>query len=70
MTETGRASDLGLGLAITFGVVAVLAALATAATSYVSVINDDAGLQTIGGLAFAAALLAAGLSVAAVHLFE
>ena len=69
MVETARASDMSLGLAMAFGVVAVLATLATAAASYVSVINNDAGMQTLGGIAFGVALFAAGLAVATLHLF-
>jgi hypothetical protein len=70
MANTARTSDRSLGLSITFGVVAVIAAIAMAATSYVYALNGDPGMRTLSGLAFAAAMAAAGLAVAAPHLFE
>jgi hypothetical protein len=69
MADTVRASDKSVGLTLVFGVVAVLGALAVFATSYVSMLNDDAGMQVLSGVALAVSLVAAGLAVAAVHLF-
>jgi hypothetical protein len=69
MADTVQASDKSIGLTMVFGVVAVLAALAVLATSYVSMLNEDAGMQVLSGVALAVALLAAGLAVAALHLF-
>lgn len=70
MVNTAKVSDRGLGLSLTFAVVAVLATIAMGATSYLAFLNEDTGLQVVSGLAFAAALLAGGLSVAAFHLFS
>ncbi|PSQ33278.1 hypothetical protein BRD09_01420 [Halobacteriales archaeon SW_10_68_16] len=69
MADTARATDTGVGLSLVFGVVALLAALATFGTSYVSVVQDDHGMQVLSGIALAVTLLAAGLAVAAVHVF-
>lgn len=69
MAETVQISDKGIGLSLTFGVVTVLATLAMLATSYLAYLNDDGGMQVLSGIAFAAAMLAGGLSVAAFHLF-
>jgi hypothetical protein len=70
MADTVQASDKSIGLSMLFGVVAVLAALAVLATSYVSFLNDDAGMQVLSGVALAVSFLAAGLAVAAFHAFE
>jgi hypothetical protein len=72
-TTTGR-SDLGLGLTLALGLVAVGGAVATAALSYQYAIVHAAGeaargIQINGGIAFTVAILAACLSVAAVHLY-
>jgi len=70
MADTARASDAGVGLSLLFGVVAVLGALATFGTSYASILTDDHGLQVLSGIALAVTLLAAGVAVAAIHLFD
>jgi len=70
MADTARATDTGVGLSLVFGLVALLAAFATLATSYASMINDDHGMQVLSGVALAVALLAASLAVAAVHTFQ
>jgi len=70
MVETARASDTGVGLSLVFGVVAMLAILAMFGTSYISIVNDDHGMQVLSGVALAVALLAAGLSVTAFHVFQ
>jgi hypothetical protein len=70
MAQTTRGSDTGLGLSLLFGVVALLGALATFGTSYVSFLTDDHGMQVLSGIALAATLLAAGVAVAAIHLFD
>ncbi len=69
MADTARASDTGVGLSLVFGLVALLGALAMFGTSYVAVIQDDHGMQVLSGIALAVTLLAAGLAVAAFHLF-
>lgn len=70
MAGTAQATDTGIGLAFLFGAVALLAALATLGTSYLSVLNDDGWLQVLSGLSLAVALLAAGIAVAALHAFR
>ena len=70
MADTVQASDKSIGLSLLFTVVALLAALGTLATSYVSVLNDDGGMQVLSGVALAVTFLAAGLAVAAFHLFQ
>ena len=69
MADTAQASDRSLGLSLTFGIVSVLATILMAATSYLAFLNGDSNMQTLSGLAFAAAMLAGGLAVAAFHLF-
>ncbi len=70
MTDSARASEKSVGLSLLFGVVALLAALATLGTSYVSMLTDDQGMQVLSGVALAVALLASGLAVAAFHAFQ
>ena len=70
MAETARGSDTGVGLSLLFGVVALLGALAMFGTSYVSILTDDHGLQVLSGIALAVTLLAAGVAIAAIHLFD
>lgn len=59
--ETAPASDKGLGLGLVFGVVGLLAALVMYAAGL-------AHAQLVSGWAFAAAMLAGSVLVAAVHL--
>jgi apolipoprotein N-acyltransferase len=71
MTETTSESDMGIGLGLLFGVVAVLAALAMAGTAYVTALSDHAEtMQLLSGVALAVAFLAGGLSISAIHLYE
>lgn len=70
MADTAQTSDTGLGLSLTFGIIAVLATVAMAGTSYLSFLNDSSTMQLYSGLAFAAALLATGLSVSVFHMFS
>ena len=71
---TESASDMGVGLGTMFGVVAVLAAAATAVTSYNYAIREAQGLDTAGlltnsGLAFGVAMVAASLALVAIHVY-
>ena len=70
MAETTQASDKSLGLSITFGVVAALATLGMLATSYLYALNGSHQMQLYSGYAFAAAVVAGGLAVAVLHIFE
>jgi hypothetical protein len=69
MTDTARTSDEGIGLSLVFGLVALLATLGTLATSYISILNGDGGMQVISGVSFAVAVFAGCVAVAAVHMF-
>ncbi len=74
MATTTR-TDLGLGLGVLFSLVAVGAAVATTVLGYTYAVNHAAGeaaraTQVNGGLAFGLALLAAGLAVAALHVYD
>lgn len=69
MAETAE-SDLELGVSLLFGFVAVVAAIATAWAAYASEVQESDTLQLVSGVALAVALLAGGVAVAAVHLFE
>ena len=65
---------MGVGLGALFGVVAVLAAAATAVTSYNYAIRDAQGLDTAGlltnsGLAFGVAIVAASMALVAIHAY-
>jgi hypothetical protein len=61
MAETGGSSDMGIGLALFFGALAILAAGAMAVT---------VETQVVAAWSFAAAMAAGALSVAAFHLYE
>ena len=60
MTETAGGSDMGTGLALLFGVVAVVAAVGMAVT---------VETQVVAAWFFAAAMVAGTLAVAAPHLY-
>jgi Mn2+/Fe2+ NRAMP family transporter len=71
---TESATDMGIGLGALFGVVAILGAVVTAVTSYNYAIRsaqglDTAGLLTNSGLAFGVAIVAASLSLVAIHVY-
>lgn len=70
MAETTQASDKGLGLSLTFGVVALLATLGMVATSYLYALNGDHQMQLYSGIAFAVAMGAGGIAIAVLHMFE
>jgi hypothetical protein len=60
MSETAGPSDMGIGLAMLFGVLAVVAAAAMAVT----VEN-----QVVSAWSFAGAVVAGSLAVAALHIY-
>jgi hypothetical protein len=54
-----------------FGLVGVLAAVAMAVTAYLAATQEAADtLQLLSGVALAVAIIAGGLAIAAVHVFE
>lgn len=72
---TTTQTDLGIGLGLLFSLIAVGAALATTVLGYTYAINHAAGeaaraTQINAGLAFGLAVLAAGLAVAALHVYD
>lgn len=69
MSDTRSATDMGVGLALAFGALAVVASLLAAATSYVVALEGDHAMQVASGLAIATAMLFAGLAVTALHRF-
>lgn len=69
MTETHAPTDLGVGLAMGFGALAVLGALATGGTSYVYALQEDHTMQIFSGVALAVTFVFGGLAIAALHTF-
>jgi len=70
MAETTQSSDLGKGLVVTFSVLGALGAIAMAGSSFLSFANHDEQLQLLSGVFLTVALLAAGIAVAAVHIYD
>ena len=68
MTET---SDMGKGLVLVFGIITALASVGIAVTSYQSEMSGgDDSLQILSGVFLAVAFIAAGIAVAAVHIYS
>jgi uncharacterized integral membrane protein len=62
---------MGIGLGLLLGLVAVLAAIAVAGTAYISALAEEAEtMQLLSGVSLAVALLAAGIAVAVIHIYE
>jgi hypothetical protein len=70
MTETTQRSDMATGLGMLFGFVVALAAIATAATAFVAVTDHSDTMQILSGVGLSVAILAGGLSIVAIHVFE
>lgn len=69
MAETAQ-SDLERGVSLLFGFVTLVAAIAMAWAAWSAEIQESDSMQLISGIALTVALLAGGVAVAAVHLFE
>ncbi|WP_159900557.1 DUF7525 family protein [Salinirussus salinus] len=69
MAELAGRSDMGTGLAFVFGTIAVLAALVTTVSSYMDAVGGS-DMQLVAGLGMAVAMLAGGLAIAALHVYE
>lgn len=69
MAETKQASDKSLGLSITFAVIAIIGTVGMVGTSYLYALNGDHQMQLYSGAAFAVAMVAGGIAVAALHMF-
>ena len=70
MAETTQSSDLGKGLVRTFSIIWAFGAIARAGSSFLSFANHDDTMQLLSGVFLTVALLASGIAVAAVHLYE
>lgn len=69
MSESRTSTDMGFGLALVFGALAVVAALLTTATSFLYAMEGEHFMQTASGVAVAAAMVFAGLAIVALHRF-
>jgi len=72
---TESATDMGVGLALLFGVLAIGGAALTGINSYNYAIREAQGLDTGGllassGLAFGVAVVAASLAIVALHVYD
>lgn len=71
MAETSQGSDMAIGLGILFGLIVVVASIATAVTSYSSFVMDDGdAMQLLSGLTLSVALIAGCIAIVAIHLYE
>jgi hypothetical protein len=75
MTSTESQTDMGIGLGLLFGLVAVGAAALMAINAYDYAIlhaqgGDTSGLLVASGWAFGIAMLTAGLAVMAIHVYD
>lgn len=71
MAEMNATSDMGKGLVLVFGILTALASVGTTVTSYQSAMSGgDDSLQILSGVFLAVAFIAAGIAVAAVHIYR
>jgi nitrate reductase gamma subunit len=70
MAETNVSSDVDLGVSLLFGFVVALATIVMAWAAYASEAQESETLQIVSGIALTVALLAGGIAIAAVHIFE
>lgn len=69
MADLGAGTDLGFGLAVVFGTLAVLGAAATTTTSYLAAVGGNHETQLLSGVAVGLAMLFGGLAIAALHVY-
>lgn len=76
MRRTAGPSDMGLGLGLAMSVLAILAAVAVGGAGFVGALETltggghTGGLQVVAGVALSVSLLAGGLAIVAMHVFE
>jgi len=75
MARTETQTDMGLGLGLLFGLVALGAAALMAINAYDYAVKHAQGLDTAGllvssGWGFGVAMLAAGLAILAIHVYD
>ena len=73
--STESATDMGVGMGLLFGLLAVGGAVLTGLFSYNYAIRDAQGLETAGllansGIAFGVAMVAASLALVAIHVYD
>lgn len=69
MNESTAATDLGVGLAMVFGALSLLAALGATGAAYAIAVQEDQLLQTLSGVGVGLAMVFGGLAVAALHVY-
>lgn len=67
MADSRTVTDMGVGVALALGTLAVVAALATTAMGYLYALEGDHLVQTASGVAVAASMTFAGLAIVALH---
>lgn len=70
MATMSSKTDMGVGLGLLFSIIAVAAAVATTVFGYTNAIDHARVLQVNGGIAFGVAMLAAGLAIVAIHVYD
>ncbi|MFC7027975.1 hypothetical protein ACFQJ5_10830 [Halomicroarcula sp. GCM10025324] len=70
MASNTPETDMGLGLGLVFGIVALIAVVLTATNGYAYALNGVAQVRITSGIVFGIGLLAAGLSIVAIHVYD
>ncbi|MFC7019056.1 MULTISPECIES: DUF7525 family protein [Haloarcula] len=70
MASNSPGTDMGIGLGLVFGIVALAAVVLTAANGYAYALNGVASVRVTSGIVFGVGLLAAGLSIVAIHVYD
>jgi hypothetical protein len=69
MAETAG-TDLGVGGSLLFVLLGVLAAVGTGLTAYLASANHSDQMQLFSGLTLAVSLLAGGIAIVLIHVYE
>jgi hypothetical protein len=70
MAQQTSSTDMGLGLAFVLGAIAVLGALVSTGAAYRYALDEQGTLLVLSGLGIGVAMLAGGLAVTAMHVFD